>query len=265
MIATSSGRPRPSVDDVAKAITADEIVPWYQPIVDLSTAQVVGVEALARWAGPSVAVDPTAAFVAVVENSDLIVDLDRTIMRQALADLGRWSWAGPDFRLSLNVSGRQLDHDDWLSALEHAANTAGVSPDRVILELTETVRPRRRDAGADLLRQARALGFGIWLDDFGTGWASLYDLVNLPATGIKIDQCFARDLGLPAVDAVVRAMAGAAAELGLDVIIEGIGAHEGAHYAQRLGCRYAQGFLWSPAVPAAELPTLLGTRLSADQ
>jgi EAL domain-containing protein (putative c-di-GMP-specific phosphodiesterase class I) len=259
MIATGSARPRPSADDVAKAITAGEIVPWYQPIVDLSTAHVVGVEALARWAQPSVGVEPAAAFVAVVENSDLVVDLDRTIMRQALADLGRWQVVRPDLRLSLNVSGRQLDRDDWLPALQEATGTAGVSPDRVILELTETVRPLRRDVGADLLQQARAVGFEIWLDDFGTGWASLYDLVNLPATGLKIDQCFAQDLGMPAVDAVVRAMAGAAAELGLDVIIEGIGADEQARYAHGLGCGYAQGFLWSPAVPAAELPALLAT------
>ena len=257
MIATSSGIPRPSADDVAEAIGAGEIVPWYQPIVDLTTAQVVGVEALARWVRPSADVEPTAAFVAAVENSDLIVDLDRTIMRQAVADLGRWQADRPDLRLSLNLSGRQVDRDDWLATLEEATGTAGVPPDRVVLELTETVRPARQDAGVGLLRQARAAGFGIWLDDFGTGWASLYDLVNLPATGLKIDQCFARDLGVPAVDAVVRAMAGAAAELGLDLVIEGIAADQQARHAYGLGCRSAQGFLWSPAVPAAALPGLL--------
>jgi EAL domain-containing protein (putative c-di-GMP-specific phosphodiesterase class I) len=264
MIATSS-EPRPSADDVAKAITAGEIVPWYQPIVDLSTANVVGVEALARWARPYSDVEPTAAFVAVVENSDLIIDLDRTIMRQALTDLGRWQVIRPDLRLSLNISGRQLDRDDWLAALEDAAGRAGVLPAQVVLELTETVRPVRRDAGADLLHQARAVGFGIWLDDFGTGWASLSDLVNLPASGLKIDQRFAQDLGMPAVDAVVRAMAGAAAELGLEVVIEGIGAEEQARYAHGLGCRYAQGFLWSPAVPGAELPALLDPWPIADR
>ena len=257
MIATGSARRRPSADDVATAITAGEIVPWYQPIVDIATAQVVGVEALARWVRPSVPVEPTAAFVAVVENSDLIIDLDRTVMRQALTDLGQWQLGRPDLRLSLNVSGRQLDRDDWLAALEEGTRTAGVPPDRVVLELTETVRPVRRDGGADLLRQARAAGFGIWLDDFGTGWASLYDLVKLPATGLKIDRCFAQDLGTPAVDAVVRALAGAAAELGLDLVIEVIGADDEAQYARGLGCRYAQGFLWSPAVPAEELRVLL--------
>ncbi len=250
MVATSRA-------DVARAITGGEIVPWYQPVVDLATGRVVGVEALARWVRPAEDVEPAAAFVAVIEQDDLVIDLDRTIMRQALSDLGRWPVTGSELRLSLNVSGRQLDHDDWLTTLEAAVEGAGLPPDRIILELTETVRPLRRDAGAELLRQARAAGFGIWLDDFGTGWASLSDLVDLPATGLKIDQRFARDLGLPAVDAVVRAMAGAAAELGLDTVIEGIGAPEQARYASRLGCRYAQGFLWSPAVPAADLPALL--------
>jgi EAL domain-containing protein (putative c-di-GMP-specific phosphodiesterase class I) len=253
-------RPRPSAEDLAEAITSGAIVPWYQPILDLSTGKIVGVEALARWARPPEKTEPTAEFVEVAENSDLIIDLDRAVMRQALADLGRWQTVHPGLRLSLNLSGRHLDRDDWLTALGHAARTAGVSPAHVILELTETLRPDRRDAGAYLLRQARALGFAIWLDDFGTGWASLYDLVHLPVTGLKIDRCFTEELGRPAVDAVVKALVGIADELGLDVIIEGISAKEQASYAHGLGCRYAQGFLWSPAVPAAELPALLADR-----
>lgn len=246
-----------TTEALAHAITAGEIVPWYQPIVNLATQQVVAVEALARWAPAGLPVEPTAAFVAVAEHSDLIIEIDRAVMRQAVADLASWSAVRPDLQLSLNLSGRQLDRDDWLEALQEAAADAGVSPTRIRVELTETVRPTRPDAGADLLRQARAAGFGVWLDDFGTGWASLYDFVHLPASGIKVDRCFARDLGQPVVDAVVRAMAGAAAELGLGLIIEGIATPAQARQALALVCHYAQGFLWSPAVPAAHLPALL--------
>ena len=246
-----------TTEAIAQAITAGDIVPWYQPIVDLATSRVVAVEALARWVQPGRAVEPTAAFIEMAERSELIVDVDRAIMRQACADLASWSVFRPDLRLSLNLSGRQMDQDDWLEALQDAANTTGIAPARISVELTETVRPTRPDAGVDLLRHARAAGFAVWLDDFGTGWASLYDLVQLPASGLKVDKCFADDLGQPAVDAVVRAMAGAADELGLDLIIEGIATSEQARHAHALGCRYAQGFLWSPAVPAADLPDLL--------
>jgi EAL domain-containing protein (putative c-di-GMP-specific phosphodiesterase class I) len=246
-----------TTEAIAQAITADEIVPWYQPIVDLSTGAVVGVEALARWVRPGHAVEPTAAFIDVAERSDLIIEVDRAVMQQAFADLAAWSTAWPHLRLSLNLSGRQLDRDDWLDALQEAAATAGVAPARISLELTETLRPARLDKGIDLLRSARAAGFEVWLDDFGTGWASLYDLVHLPASGLKVDKCFSDDLGQPAVDAIVRAMAGAADELGLHLIIEGIATPEQARHARALGCHYAQGFLWSPAVPATDLPALL--------
>jgi EAL domain-containing protein (putative c-di-GMP-specific phosphodiesterase class I) len=247
-----------TTEAIARAITADEIVPWYQPIVDLATGRVVGVEALARWVIPGRAVEPTAAFIDVAERNDLIIEVDRTIMRQALTDLAAWSSTWPDLRLSLNLSGRQMDRNDWLDALLDAADRSGIAPARISVELTETARPARRDVGVDLLRQARAAGFDLWLDDFGTGWASLYDLVHLPASGLKVDKCFSDDLGRPAVDAIVRAMVGAADELGLDLIIEGIGTPEQARHARALGCHYAQGFLWSPAVPAADLPALLG-------
>jgi EAL domain-containing protein (putative c-di-GMP-specific phosphodiesterase class I) len=246
-----------TTEAIAQAITANEIVPWYQPIVDLATSRVVAVEALARWVRPGQAAEPTAAFIEVAERTDLIIDVDRAIMHRACADLASWSGLRPDLRLSLNLSGRQMDRDDWLDALQEAAIATGVAPARISVELTETVRPTRGDAGGDLLRLARAAGFEVWLDDFGTGWASLYDLVHLPLSGLKVDKCFADDLGRPAVDAIVRAMGGAAKELGLYLIIEGITTSAQARHAHALGCHYGQGFLWSPAVPAADLPALL--------
>lgn len=252
------GRTSPgAAEAIARAIEAGEIVPWYQPVLDLTTEQVVAVEALARWTGPTGEVEPTAAFIDVAERSDLIIDLDRSIMRQALADLAGWTAAGHDVRLSLNLSGRHLDRSDWIDTLQTAVTTAALEPGRVWLELTETLRPDRADAGADQLRQVRALGFAVWLDDFGTGWAALSDLLRLPAAGLKIDHSFAAALGTPVADAIVRAITGATAELGLGVIIEGIETPEQARRARELGCPYAQGFLWSPAVPAAAVPGLL--------
>ena len=246
-----------TAEAIAHGITVGEIVPWYQPIVDLATRRIVGVEALARWVRPGQDAEPAAAFIEVAERSDLIIDLDRSVMSRAFADLASWSALRPDLRLSLNLSGRQLNRDDWLDALQEAAALTGIAPARISLELTETIRPTRPDVAADLLARARAAGFGVWLDDFGTGWASLCDLVQLPASGLKVDRRFADDLGQPGVDAVIRGMAGVASELGLDLIIEGITTPEQAGRARELGCRYGQGFLWSPAVPTADLLALL--------
>lgn len=239
------------------AIAAGEILPWYQPIIDLRTERVIGVEALARHrlsSGETLGAD---SFIPIAERTDLIVQLDLAIIRQALADLGRWHQIDPALRVSLNLSGRHLDHDDWAEVIKTAAQEAGVSADRIDLELTETARPTDMESGRAMVKRVRELGFLIWFDDFGTGWSALQDLLELPVDGIKIDRSFAAVLGNAGEDAIVRALVGGAGELGLKVTIEGVETEEQARLARELGCDHAQGWLWSPAVPADELEALL--------
>lgn len=239
------------------AIAAGEIVPWYQPIIDLRTERLIGVEALARrrlGSGRTVGAD---TFIPLAERTDLIVELDLSIIRQALADLGRWHRIDPQLRVSLNLSGRHLDHDDWAEVIKTAAQDAGVSAERIDLELTETARPTDMESGRAMVQRVRELGFLIWFDDFGTGWSALQDLLELPVDGIKIDRSFAASLGTASDGAIVRALVGAAAELGLKVTIEGVETPDQARLAREYGCDHGQGWLWSPAVPADELESIL--------
>jgi EAL domain-containing protein (putative c-di-GMP-specific phosphodiesterase class I) len=254
---TGSG---PGVDlrvaDLARAVREGEVVPWYQPVVDLASGRLVGFEALARWERPTGEVLYPAAFLDLAEQSDLIVEMDLAIVRQACAELARWQVDRPALRLGLNVSGRHLDDEQWDQALHAAVLAGGADPSTIDIELTETARPTDAHSGANALERLRRLGYAIWFDDFGTGWSELQDLVALPVDGVKIDRFFAEALGTRA-DAVVRAMTAAAAEIGIRTTIEGISTREMYERARHLGCQLAQGYLWSPAVPAARVDEIL--------
>ncbi len=245
---------------LVRAIGHGEIVPWYQPIVELATGRLVGLEALARWEHPSGARDDPGVFIPLAERTNLIVDLDRAVMRRAFRDLRRWRSRHPSLRVSVNLSGRHLDQDDWVEQARLAAASADLDPSAITLELTETVRPSGHGLTADTVRQVRDAGFQVWFDDFGTGWASLQELVAYPLDGIKIDRSFAAQLGRHVDDTVVRAMTTAAAELGLEVTMEGVETHEQALLAHELGCGFGQGYLWSRPVPAARMDVLLETK-----
>jgi EAL domain-containing protein (putative c-di-GMP-specific phosphodiesterase class I) len=246
------------VSALAQAIDDGQIVPWYQPIIDLATGEILGVEALARWHHPTGEVEDPAIFIPLAERSDLIIDLDLAVMRHALRDLREWQQTFPAFRISLNVSGRNLHRDGWVDVVRQIARDAGVSPASVDLELTESARPTEHEAGRRMIEAIRALGFRVWFDDFGSGWSALQDLVLFPVDGVKMDRSFAAELGTRA-DTVIRAVTTAAHELGLKVTIEGIESNEQAVLARDLGCHYGQGFLWSAPVPARDLAQLLAS------
>jgi EAL domain-containing protein (putative c-di-GMP-specific phosphodiesterase class I) len=244
-------------EELAAAIPAGQIVAWYQPVIDLQSERTVSYEALARWHHPSGIVEVPAYFVPLAEDSDLILELDRTILHQALRDLHRWQRSDPDARVSVNLSARHFDRDGWVASLAEMAQDAGVAPQSVLLELTET-RRLSSSATADLLvAQLRAQGFGLLLDDFGTGWSSLEYLLRMPVHGLKIDRVMAAALGTAVGDAMIRVVTGLARELGLTTTIEGIETLEQAAAARRLGCDLGQGYLWSGAVPAATVQSMI--------
>jgi EAL domain-containing protein (putative c-di-GMP-specific phosphodiesterase class I) len=245
-----------SAEELARAIAAGEIVPWYQPIVDLDSGDVVGIEALARWEHPAGDVGGAAGFVSVAERTDLIIELDRAVMARALADLAGWRVEHPALRVSVNLSGRHLDHDSWVETMRQAVGVAQVPASAVDLELTETARPSNLAASKVMMIRIRAMGFRIWFDDFGTGWFELRDAVRLPLDGLKIDCSFTDRLG-SLDDSPIRALIQVATELGLKTTIEGIRTARQAALARTLGCDYGQGFLFSPPVPALEVPALL--------
>jgi EAL domain-containing protein (putative c-di-GMP-specific phosphodiesterase class I) len=243
--------------DVAQAIRAGRIVPWYQPVVDLSTGKIIGLEALARRLLPDGRVESPTVFVPIAERSNLIVDLDVAVARVALEALKEWQRTHPALTMSVNFSGRHLDQDDWVAHLVELCSDAGVSPTTVQIEVTETARPLHSASVGVRMQSARSLGFSLWLDDFGSGWAGFGDLLRLPVDGIKIDRSFAATLGTRADNILVRALTTAAVDLGLKVTFEGIERREQVALARELGCHYGQGFFWSAPVPAVGVDRLL--------
>lgn len=237
-----------TAEEICRAVRAGEIVPWYQPIVELATGTLRGVEALARWPRPDGMVAP-ADFIPVAEAGELILELDLAVIRSALADLSRWQQSRPGFELSVNLSGRHLDSPAAVAGLIAAVEAAGVGAGTVCVELTETARPVAADGGAAALTRLREAGLAVWLDDFGAGHTSLQDLIGLPLDGIKFDRAFAVQLELPRTGPLLGALTEAAHRMGMRVTLEGIETEAQADGARALGCDLGQGFLWSRPVP----------------
>jgi EAL domain-containing protein (putative c-di-GMP-specific phosphodiesterase class I) len=240
----------PVAVDLARGLERGEVVPWYQPIVDLVSGEVMGVEALARWRRAPGVVEPPSVFIPVAEASDLILDVDLAVLRRALVDLAGWQQTGrTSFWVSVNISARHLGREDWLDQLQDAARTAGVDPTTVVLELTETVAPEDAPVSRAVVDAMRDLGFHVWFDDFGSGWSALSDLTQFTVDGIKIDRSYADQLGTKTGEVVIGALVSAATELGLSVTIEGVENPSQYERARNLGCHFGQGYLWSRPVP----------------
>lgn len=252
-----------AVAELATAISQEQIIPWYQPIVELRTGRTIGFEALSRWQHPSGAMHDPRTFVPLAEDTDLIVDLDLLVMRQAVIDLRRWQEIDPDLQVNVNLSSRHFNLVDGAAAINTTVLKAGVSPEAVNLEITETTRLDLRRA-RHVLAELREAGFGVWLDDFGTGWSALDYLLRLPVSGIKIDRAVSIALGSRLGNALTRAVTGLAAELDLVTTIEGIEKNEQAQLARELGCDCAQGYLWSRPVPGHTIDEVLTDDAGAD-
>lgn len=243
--------------EIATALAAGELRPWYQPIVDLAADRIVGAEALVRWHRSGGAVETPVSFLSIAEQSDLVLDIDRVILVQALADLAGWQQFRPGFRVSVNLSGRQLDRPELPAEVTAAVTAAGLVPDTIDLEITETARPENPATNREVIARLRDLGYTVWYDDFGTGWSSLPELITMPIDGIKLDRGFANHLGTPICDAVIGALATAGDHVGFKLTIEGIERREQAERAKALGCHYGQGYWWSRPRPAADIPPLI--------
>ena len=231
----------------------------YQPLVDLRTRRVLGVETLVRWQHSGDLMSP-ADFIPVAEETGLIVPIGNWVLTTACAQVAAWQrlpgWE--HLRLSVNVSARQVEHPGFASVVAAVTDGSGMHRDTLWLEITESVLMDDVDDARDRLDRLRALGVRIALDDFGTGHSSLTYLRRFPVDAIKLDQSFVAgveaDPGDAAILSAVVQMAGA---LGKECVPEGI-EHEGQLTALvDLGCRVGQGFLFSRPLPAAELTELL--------
>lgn len=242
----------------------------YQPVVDLATGGVRGFEALVRWnrqsaAGPPCPVPP-GDFVPVAEASGLVAPLGRWVLSEACAQLARWrrELGAGALRLSVNVSGRQLEDIDALVADVRAALAgAGVGgeplpPDALVLEMTESVLMHRTDDTLGRLAALKALGVGLAVDDFGTGYSSLAYLQRFPVDVLKIDKAFVDGVADDGGDrAIARTVLALGQALGLRVVAEGVERDAQRQALAAMGCPAAQGYLFARPLPAAEAGALL--------
>jgi diguanylate cyclase (GGDEF)-like protein len=235
----------------------------FQPMVELDTGRLLGVEALIRWDHPQRGVLAPEEFILLAEETGLISQVGAWAARRACQAQAGWdevaeqSGADP-ITTAINVSAHQLERSDLLEALEASLTAPGFEPSRIRLEVTETAVVEDPAAGLTALRSLKRLGVGLVLDDFGTGYASLSALRRFPLDGIKIDQSFVSGLVNHRKDrAIVAAMVGLAGELGLELVAEGVESEEQRRVLLELGCRRGQGFLFSKPLDESKVREMI--------
>jgi EAL domain-containing protein (putative c-di-GMP-specific phosphodiesterase class I) len=250
--------------ELRTAIEEGQFVLHYQPIVDLATDRIAGFEALVRWRHPKRGLVPPMEFIPFAEVTGLIVPLGRLVtvaacrQLRALRDAGI---AGPEMTMSVNVSPRQAAEPGFAAEVGGILAEIGVEPSALVLEITESLMLDASAASDGSLRQLRDMGVQLVIDDFGTGFSALEYFKRFAVQGLKLDRSFIGGLGHSRVDtAIVTATLAFAQALGLSVTAEGIETIEQLDRLRALGCLQGQGYLFSPAVPAEDLPALIALR-----
>jgi PAS domain S-box-containing protein len=238
-------------DRLRLAVATGALDLHYQPVVDLSSGAMVGVEALARWYDDELGAVSPDLFIPVAERTGLIVDLGRWVLQQACRRAATWPGGADTLLMSVNVSPVQLRESSFIDDVRSALAASGLPAGRLCLEITETAMVTDVEDAAASLRRLRELGVQFALDDFGTGHSSLTLLRNLPLQLVKIDRSLIRGVATEAHDAVlVQLVIDAAHTLGLRVCAEGIEHVDQAQQLVSLGCDTAQGWLFGrPAAP----------------
>ncbi len=248
--------------DLREAIDTGLLRVHYQPVVRVATGAIDSVEALVRWDDPIRGDVAPESFIPLAEETGLIVRLGELVMRSACRQGGAWSKGeGPALKVSVNVSPVQLQRPEFPAMIAEVLETTGLAPERLIVEITESVLLERLDDAALGLSRLKALGVSLSVDDFGTGYASLSYLKNLPIDIVKIDREFIKDIeSSSAALEIVGGIVGLAHRMGLSVVAEGVETAEQFYLLRTMDCDFVQGFLFSHALPPLELEGLYLSR-----
>ena len=245
--------------EIERALADGEFTVFYQPIVDLPTSALIGVEALVRWNHPDRGLIGPAAFIPLAETTGLIVPLGRLVLEQACAQLALWCQQFPaarQLRMSVNLSARQFQDADLVEDVARILTTSAVNPNRIVLEITESLLMQDLEATVDMLNRLKALGIRLAIDDFGTGYSSLSYLKRFPVDILKIDRSFVEGIITHGENAT---LAEAVVQLGqalqLQTVAEGIETDEQWSTLRELGCDFGQGYLFAKPMTAKEIPT----------
>jgi EAL domain-containing protein (putative c-di-GMP-specific phosphodiesterase class I) len=236
----------------------------YQPIFSADRLEIVAAEALLRWTDSQLGSVSPAEFVAVAEESSLIVPPGEAVLRTACEQLAQWKRDGHQLRMMVNLSAHQIDEERLRQLVVRALWDSELAPSELELEVTESALMRDEQIATRTLRALKQIGVRISLDDFGTGFSSLTYLKRFPVDTLKIDRSFVRDLVYDPDDAaIVAAILSIAHQLGLNVVAEGVETEEQRHFLTERTCPMLQGFLLSPPLPADAFGELLRTGIPA--
>jgi diguanylate cyclase (GGDEF)-like protein len=232
--------------DLAEALDNNQLFLVYQPIFDLSTERPTGVEALLRWRHPTRGIISPDVFIPIAEQNGLIVAIGGWVLQHACQQAARWHALGHPLAISVNVSGRQLDHDELIDDVQHALDNAGLDASALTIEITETALMKDPHAAAARLSTLKALGVCIAIDDFGTGYSSLSYLRQFPVDAIKIDRSFINTISTSEeATALIHTLVQLGKSLGLQTLGEGIEHQTQLRHLQAEHCDQGQGFLYA--------------------
>ncbi|MFL5885067.1 MAG: putative bifunctional diguanylate cyclase/phosphodiesterase [Thermoleophilaceae bacterium] len=247
--------------DIQRALDRDEFVLHYQPIVELGSERIVGLEALVRWMHPQRGLVPPGDFIAISEETGLVLPIGAWVLREACRQAAVWQAEIPleaPLTISVNLSGRQLQQPTLAGEVREALGESRLAPGTLMLELTETVLMQDSEGAVAQLRELKELDILVAVDDFGTGYSSLRYLKSFPIDVLKVAKPFVDELANPEERGVLaRAIVELSRNLGLGSIAEGIESSEQAARLRELGCAYGQGFLFARPLDAAAVTALL--------
>ena len=253
------------VAELRGAIERDELMAFYQPIVDLASGRTIGAEALVRWKHPVRGLLAPIEFIPIAESTGLIVPLGRWMLHEACCTTAEWKAAGladDSFYVSVNLSARHVQDENVLHDVSSALHASGLDGESLVLEVTETALIEDLSQAGSTLATLKTLGLRIAVDDFGTGYSSLSYLSNFSLDIIKFDKSFVDRVANTADgERMVRAVVDLAHTLGHTVIAEGVEQPVQAKALAVLGCQLAQGYLFARPMPAVGLASLLKEQL----
>lgn len=252
------GSAAPADIDLAHAIASGQFTLHYQPVIDIKTRNVKGVEALARWKHPHRGVLMPDAFLEQVVNDGLTQALTDMVVQTVITQAARWHMAGETMTVSMNVTASTLLDLTLPDRIAELCRQQSLPPERLILEVTETEAMRDVTRTMDVLLRMRLRNIGVSIDDFGTGHSSLRELQRMPFSEMKIDKSFVTDLMTnPDCAVIVKSIIDLGHNLGLKVIAEGVETKAVWQALSDKGCDYAQGYLMSKALPTEEFESWL--------
>jgi diguanylate cyclase (GGDEF)-like protein len=245
-----------------KALSHRDFVLFYQPVVDINTKSVVGVEALIRWKHPELGLLSPAHFISAAETSGLIIPIGDWVLRTACRQAKLWQKKlEPELTVAVNLSARQFQQPNLTEEIAEVLEETGLDAKYLELEITESNAMQNAENTIYTLRELKALGVRISMDDFGTGYSSLNYLKRFPIDTLKLDQSFVREITSNPTDAAIAtAVISMAHTLNLRVIGEGVEKEDQFQFLQARGCDYIQGYLFSPPLAVENLEAYMSER-----